>query len=153
MNKKSILIIFMLLLSTFALGYTAKEPIVIKDKSVIDQEEKTKSNIVKPTIDIPPGLTVAYEKVTNEQAKIKILENMAKFQEKHKYQYDDYNVQESNDDSTKVKAKKKIKIFGFIPYTFTDELEIDNEGNVVQQKRAFLAQFFSSRITYIPPTK
>jgi len=79
------------------------------------------------------GLQNAYTKVTNEVAKQQIRNNIIRFQARYNYTYNNYQLDKIGD-MTHVVAQKRVKIIGIIPVTYHDEIVIDDEGEIIQEK-------------------
>ncbi len=78
------------------------------------------------------GLQNAYTKVTNEIAKEQIRNNIIRFQSRYQYTYNNYQLDKMGN-MTHVIAQKRLKIIG-IPYTYYDEIVIDDDGEIIQEK-------------------
>lgn len=78
------------------------------------------------------GLQNAYTKVINEIAKEQIRNNIIRFQARYNYTYNNYQLDKIGNMTYGI-AQKRLKIFG-IPFTYHDEIIIDDDGEIIQEK-------------------
>ena len=93
------------------------------------------------------GLENALTRVTNEEARTRLEENLLKFQEKLAERLDRLeNVElESHDEETGVitlRAEEPVKFFGFIKGKATKRFELDANGNV-NERAPWYSLFYS----------
>jgi len=90
------------------------------------------------------GLENAILHVENENARARIQRNLERWQEKHNFQYDKINATEV-DDLTVIKGTRHFNIL-FLKIPIIDKYQVDDEGNIIAEKRSLLSKFFTRKI-------
>ena len=134
------MIIGILLISSTTLAIGEMQNRETMENKVLEMEQVMEQSQLRERIQSNvQGLENAYIHANDKYAVDRIQENLEKFQNRYQYRYENYEVAEV-DGKTMIKAEKKVKLFGFIPVMAKDEYEINEEGNVVQERRNFWAR-------------
>lgn len=106
--------------------------------SVLAAKPLEKKDMIKIEKGNLTGLYNAQLRVSNPVALQKIQNNIDRIKEKLAIKNStEVEIEEQNDGTFNAKINKRAKFLGFINAKVTDEATIDNNGNVVSQKKSF----------------
>ncbi|MBW2982473.1 hypothetical protein KY343_06345 [Candidatus Woesearchaeota archaeon] len=95
----------------------------------------------------PRGLSVALTRVTNENARQRLQQNIEKFIERYQQRLErmsDVEVEEIDNETGAVtlRAKEEVRFLGFIKGRATKRFEMDNKGNI-NERAPWYSIFYS----------
>lgn len=106
----------------------------VPEMNRVELHEKVQSNFT--------GLQNAIVHVENENAQERLQMNLERFQERYQFRYDRYDVVELNN-QTFVRAQRQASFLGIFNFDIEDQYVVDEDGQVVNEKRGFLSKLFT----------
>lgn len=90
------------------------------------------------------GLENALLHVENEDARQRLTDNMEKWQNRYQYRYE-YAEATMINETAMIKTRNKHMLLGLFEVQAENTYELDDEGEIMSQKRNFWAYFFRER--------